>query len=79
MQYMSSRGTLAGDTIAPVYLADFTVTSRRLLRNFDFQFGVRNAFNRNYADPIALNSMVDTMPRPGRSVFVELIPHRAAR
>lgn len=77
MQYMSSVVTLAGATTTPVYLADLTLTSRTLLRNFDFKFGVRNAFNRDYSDPVALNPMVDTMRQPGRSVFVELIPHLA--
>ena len=72
----SSARTLAGNRLPAVYLADFTITSRRLLRNLDFRFGLRNAFNRSYADPIALNPVVDNMPQPGRSVFVELIAHR---
>jgi outer membrane receptor for ferrienterochelin and colicins len=73
MQYCSSRETLTGNFVGSVYLADFTITSRRLLPNFDFQFGVRNAFNRNYFDPIALTQQVDTMGQPGRSFFVDLI------
>ena len=77
MQYYSSRQTLAGAFTVPVYLADFTITSRRLLPNFDVQFGLRNAFNRNYSDPIALNPLVDTMVQPGRTLFVELIAHAA--
>jgi len=77
MQYYSSRRTLGGAYVSPVYLADFTVTSQRLLPNFDVQFGLRNAFNRNYSDPIALNPLVDTMQQPGRSVFVRLIAHGA--
>jgi outer membrane receptor protein involved in Fe transport len=75
MQYSSSRGTLAGATAGPVYLADLTITSRRLVPNLDVQFGIRNAFNRNYSDPIALNPQVDTMQQPGRSIFLELIAH----
>jgi len=76
IQTESSRMTLAANQLPPFCLADFTITSKRLLRNFDFRFGVRNAFNRNYSDPIALNPIVDTMPQPGRSFFVELIAHR---
>jgi outer membrane receptor for ferrienterochelin and colicins len=76
IQTESSALTLAGNRLPPVYLADFTVTSKRLLRNFDVRFGLRNAFNRRYADPIALNPVVDSMPQPGRSVFLELIAHR---
>jgi len=67
-----SRLTLANSRVRPVYLADFTVTSKGLLRNFDFRFGLRNAFNRKYSDPIALNPRVDSMAQPGRSVFIEL-------
>ncbi|HEV2199333.1 MAG TPA: TonB-dependent receptor [Bryobacteraceae bacterium] len=77
MQYFSSRQTLATALAGPVYLADFTITSRRLLPNFDVQFGLRNVFNRSYSDPIALNPLVDTMHQPGRTLFVELIAHAA--
>jgi len=77
MQYDSSRLTLAGFTLRPVYLADFTLTSKRLLRDCDVRLGLRNAFNTGYSDPIALNPAVDTMPQPGRTFFVELIAHRA--
>jgi len=75
MQYYSSRLTLAGARVRDVYLADFTLTSHRLLPNFDIQFGMRNGLNRNYADPTALDSRVDSMTQPGRSFFVELIAH----
>jgi len=75
MQYISSRATLAGASVPPAYLADFTVTSRRLLSNFDIRAGLRNAFNRNYSDPIALNLRVDSMHQTGRTLLVELIVH----
>ncbi len=77
MQYDSSRSTLQANTLKPVYLADFTLTSKRLLQNFDFRVGLRNAFNLKYSDPIALSPIVDSMPQPGRSYFVELVAHRA--
>ena len=79
MQYYSSRLTFAGARTGPVYLADFTITSHRLLPNFDVQFGLRNGFNRNYSDPIALDPRADTLRQPGRSVFVELTTRRDAR
>ncbi len=75
MQYYSSRLTLAETPVKPVYLADFTLTSKRLLPNFDVRAGLRNAFNRNYSDPVALNPAVDAMQQPGRTFFVELIVH----
>jgi len=77
MQYESSRWTLAGNSLQPLYLADFTLTSKRLLRNCDVRLGLRNAFNTSYSDPIALNPAVDAMPQPGRTFFVEMIARRA--
>jgi outer membrane receptor protein involved in Fe transport len=78
MQYRSRMETLVtGDYVSPVYLADFTLTSKHLLRDLDVRLGIRNAFNRSYSDPVALNPSVDSMPQPGRSFFVELIAHRA--
>jgi iron complex outermembrane receptor protein len=78
MRYASSRLSLAENSLKPIYLADFTLSSKRLLRNFDVLLGLRNAFNLKYSDPIALSPIVDSMPEPGRSFFVELIAHRAA-
>jgi len=77
MQYESSRWTLAGNSLKPVYLADFTLTSKHLLPDMDVRFGIRNAFNLSYSDPIALNPAVDSMPQPGRTFFLELIAHGA--
>jgi outer membrane receptor protein involved in Fe transport len=77
MQYESSRWTLAQNSLKPLYLADFTLTSKHLLREFDVRLGLRNAFNTGYSDPIALSPIVDTMPQPGRTFFVEMIAHRA--
>ncbi len=77
MQYESSRRTVASNWVTPVYLADFTLTSKHLLRNFDMRLGIRNAFNRNYSDPVLLNPIVASMPQPGRTFFVELIAHAA--
>ena len=75
MQYESTRLTLAGFSSKPVFLGDFTLTSKHLLPNLDVRLGLRNAFNERYSDPIALNPAVDTMPQPGRTFFVELIAH----
>jgi outer membrane receptor for ferrienterochelin and colicins len=75
LQSQSSRVSLAQNTLKPVYLAGFTLTSRRLLPNFDARLGLRNAFNLHYSDPVALYPIADTMPQPGRTFFVELIAH----
>lgn len=75
MQYESTRLTLAENSLKPLYLADFTLVSKHLLPTLDFRLGLRNAFNLKYSDPIALSPVVDTMPQPGRTFFVELIAH----
>ena len=77
MQYESTRRTLAANWVAPVYLADFTLTSKSLLRDFDVRAGLRSAFNRSYSDSVELYAIVDSMSQPGRTFFVELIAHRA--
>ena len=64
--------------------AESNIDIRNLQTDFDvspvpvqFVSVSHNAFNRTYSDPIALNPLVDTMPQPGRSVFVRLITHGA--
>jgi outer membrane receptor for ferrienterochelin and colicins len=74
-QCESTVRTVAGTWVTPVYLTDFTLTSKHLFSNFDFRLGLRNAFNRIYSDSIALNPIVPSMPQPGRTFFVELIAH----
>ena len=58
IHYESSRLTLGGGAVRPVYLSDFTLTSKHLLRDLDVRVGLRNAFNQKYADPIALYPVV---------------------
>jgi len=75
MQSESSRLTLAQNSLKPVYLADFTLTSKRLFQNFDLRLGLRNAFNLHYSEPVALYPIVGSMPQLGRTFFVELMAH----
>lgn len=70
LQYMGARQTLAGATLPPVLLSDIILSSNRLTSNLDFQLGVRNVGNARYDHPLALNSRVDTLTAPGRSLFV---------
>ena len=79
MQYESSRWTLARNSLTPVYLADFTLTSKHLLPDFDVRLGLRNAFNTELLRPDRAQSRRGHMPQPGRSFFVELIAHRRAQ
>jgi len=71
-QYLGSRQTLDGATLPSLFLTDLTVNTSRLTSNFDLQAGVRNLAGVKYSDPIALYNTVDTLPVPGRSLFVAL-------
>ncbi|MGB9604535.1 MAG: TonB-dependent receptor domain-containing protein, partial [Bryobacteraceae bacterium] len=72
-RYMSSRLSRARALIGGVPLLDLTATTNRLHRDFDVQFGVRNALDRRYWDPLSWEHRAELMPRPGRSLFVKLI------
>lgn len=72
-QYLGRRETLSEAVMRPVWLEDITLTTRRLHPDFDLQFGIRNALNWRYADPVYL--VIDQMQQDGRSLFVKLIWH----
>lgn len=76
-QYLGSRQTLAGATLPSLFLTDLTVSTSRLTSNFDFQAGVRNLAGVKYYHPVALDQKVDTLPVPGRSLFIALTWHRS--
>jgi outer membrane receptor for ferrienterochelin and colicins len=73
VRYLSSRQTSYGSSVPGVALADLTLTTRRLHRNFNVQFGVRNLFDKVYDDPLSQEHSLVVMPRAGRSVFVKVI------
>ena len=70
LQWISARNSWTGDRLGGALLADFTGTLK-LHPRFDLEAGVRNAFDRRYADPIFLS--VDRLPGDGRSAFVRLV------
>lgn len=72
-RYLSSRLNRAGEPAPGVPVLDGTLTTNRLHRNFDVQFGVRNLFNRRYRDPLSWEHPAAWMPRPGRTVFLRLL------
>ena len=51
MQYESSRLTLAEASLKPVYAADFTLTSKHLLPNFDVRLGLRKCIQLELLRP----------------------------
>jgi iron complex outermembrane receptor protein len=73
LQYLSSRRTLAGNTVGPEYLVNLSFASRGLLpAGFEFQCGIQNLLNWHYSDPADTVQMIDTIPRDGRSFFVRI-------
>jgi outer membrane receptor for ferrienterochelin and colicins len=70
LQYLSARYSWTGARLGGAALADFTLTGK-LSRRFDLQAGVRNAFNKQYDDPIYLN--LDRIAGEGRSVYLRLV------
>ena len=79
LQFSSDRTTIAGSTLGSRGVADLTVSHREVLPNIDAKFGLRNAFDARYLEPIALNPRVDAMRQPGRTLFLELTWHRETR
>jgi len=72
-QYLARRETVGEIVTRPVWLEDLTLTTHRLHPEFDLQFGIRNALNWRYQDPVYL--VVDQMQQDGRSWFLKVIWH----
>jgi len=70
--YLSPRRTWSGDALGGFAVVDGTATLR-LRGSFDFQAGIRNAFDKRYEDPIYLAT--DRLPGDGRSAFLRLVWH----
>ncbi len=69
--WMSSRLTFAGDAVRPVLRADLTLTVQRLPFGSELQFGMRNALNWAYQDPVGLS--LDEIAGEPRSLFVKFV------
>jgi iron complex outermembrane receptor protein len=70
-QYLGRRASLSEAILGAVWLEDITLSTRRLHPDFDFQFGIRNAFDRHYEDPVYL--VIDQIRQDGRALFLKLI------
>ena len=75
-QYLSSRATLSGSPVDPVTLAEATASTTHLHPQFDLVFGVRNALNQKFDEPVGI--AIDRLRADGRSLFVKLIWHARA-
>ena len=70
-QYLSARATVTGALLRPVALADVTLSTKRLCRDFNLVFGIRNLFNWQYDQPVSLS--IDRIRGDGRSFFLKAI------
>ena len=74
LQYVSARMTAGQGLVRPVLLADATVTTNRLFRDYDLAFGIRNALNWQYDQPVDLS--MNRIRANGRSIVLKLIWQR---
>ena len=70
-QYLSSRTTLAGNTVDPASLANVTFVEP-VGRRIDVVAAVRNVFNARYADPGSEEHRQDVIEQDGRTFTVGL-------
>ena len=73
VRYLDARFCRSGALVPGHYVADLTVSSVHLHRDFDLQAGIRNLFDRRYSDPAGFSDAMQTIPEDGRSVFLRLI------
>ena len=72
LQYLSQRATFTGGSVPAVYLINLAVASRPLPGGFEVQFGMRNALNRKYWDPVGTGQAMDRVEQDGRCFFLRL-------
>jgi iron complex outermembrane receptor protein len=73
MQSTSERRTRGGLAVAPYSRMDATLSTVRLHRNFDLIFGVRNALDVRYYDPVGYGRRMESILQDGRSLFVKIL------
>ena len=69
--YLSSRTTLAGNTLSPATLVNVTMI-RPVGRSFELFGTVRNLFDEQYADPASTQNLQDSIPQNGRTFRIGL-------
>lgn len=72
-QYMSARGTLAGDTTPGVVRFDLHLTARAITPRLETALSIRNLTDAAYADPGSEEHLQDVLPQDGRTLALSLI------
>jgi iron complex outermembrane receptor protein len=75
IRYLSARDTRTESQVPPSCVADVTLSTVRLHRDFDLQAGVRNLLDRRYWDPTGYATSMDRIAADGRSVFLRVSWH----
>ena len=75
LQYSSQRQTLNGANLPALYLANFTLFSKKLAKGLDTSFGVYNLFNQKYADPGSETHRQNSIEQDGRNLRLKFTFH----
>jgi outer membrane receptor for ferrienterochelin and colicins len=75
LQYSSQRLTLNGTNLPALYLANFTLFSKKLAKGLDTSFGVYNLFNQKYADPGSEAHRQNSIEQDGRNLRLKFTFH----
>jgi iron complex outermembrane receptor protein len=67
VNYVSRRGTLAGNSVPAYYLPNFTLFSQNLKQRWRISASLYNAFNSRYGDPGAPEHRQDILWQDGRT------------
>jgi iron complex outermembrane receptor protein len=70
-QYLSTRRTLGGATVAPAHVANLTFNVP-LRQSLVMTGNVRNLLNQRYADPASIEHSFDSIEQNGRTVRIGL-------
>lgn len=71
-QALSARRTVVGRNADPFWLANLTLTSRRLARRVDVSATIYNLFGVRYGDPMSDEFRQEVLMQPGRTFRVKV-------
>lgn len=73
LQYAGERRSCAGAVLPWTVIPEATFSVPKLLRTFEVSVAARNLANQRQVDPIAMTPAVDTVPLPGRTIWVSVV------
>ncbi len=73
--YMSSRRTIADNAVGGYTIANLTLFSQKLFRNFELSGGLYNIFGKRYADPGSEEHRQNGIDQDGRTFRLRALYH----